>query len=223
MWQPVVDRLDPEIQVISIDLLGFGESPKPDWAEYNAKTQARSVAATLVGLKLTRRPVVVGHSLGALVAIELAKRYPRLIRQLILCSPPLYSHSGKRDRQLGSLYQYIQSHPEHFTKIFSLALRYGLITKRPDLTPQNTPTYMASLQASIINQTSLSDAIKLSVDTRIIHGQLDPLVIKKNLQLITDSNPDATLDVIMASHDITGKRYIDHVAKTINLTTKSAR
>src|SRR5438094_99045 len=86
-WKEVIDKLPDDIRVISIDLLGFGQSPRPNWAVYNAKTQARSVLATFLKLRLRTPVYVVGHSLGALVGIEVAKRYPLLVKGLVLCSP----------------------------------------------------------------------------------------------------------------------------------------
>ena len=47
-WQEVIDRLPSDIRVISIDLLGFGKSSRPNHATYNATTQARAVIATLL-------------------------------------------------------------------------------------------------------------------------------------------------------------------------------
>jgi cis-3-alkyl-4-acyloxetan-2-one decarboxylase len=86
--------------VIVVDLLGFGDSPKPDWATYDARTQAQSLAKTLLGLGLTQRVVLVGHSMGSLVAVEFAKRYPALVKALVLCSPPLYNVDPRDDKRL---------------------------------------------------------------------------------------------------------------------------
>ena len=65
-------------------MLGFGQSPRPQWAVYDAKTQARSVIATLLKLRFSTPLTIVGHSLGALVAIEMALRYPLLVKKLFL-------------------------------------------------------------------------------------------------------------------------------------------
>jgi len=117
-WDNVVAGLPSDVSVIGIDLLGFGESPKPSWAIYDAKTQARSVAMTLLGLRMAHQPVLVGHSLGALVSVEVAKRYPLIARRLILCSPPFYKPKtldGKRtpslDDMLRTLYETAVSTP----------------------------------------------------------------------------------------------------------------
>lgn len=79
-WDEVCRGMPDDARLIKVDLLGFGDSPKPRRAVYDARFQARCVLKTLLGLRFARRPVIVGHSLGALVAIEIARRYPVLFK-----------------------------------------------------------------------------------------------------------------------------------------------
>jgi hypothetical protein len=73
-WDDVVKGLPKDVAVIAVDLLGFGKSPSPEWAKYSAATQARSLIATLLRLNIRQRLIIVGHSMGALVAVETANR-----------------------------------------------------------------------------------------------------------------------------------------------------
>ena len=72
MWQNILAKLPKNTNYLAIDLLGFGDSPMPLWATYDAKAQARSLLATYLKLRIASRVVVVGHSLGSLVAVEFA-------------------------------------------------------------------------------------------------------------------------------------------------------
>src|SRR5688572_20851458 len=90
IWDPIIARLPHDVGIVTIDLLGFGKSPKPSWAEFNVKTQARSIAATFLKHRLVGPVIIVGHSMGALVAVELARKYPRIVKGLVLCNPPFY-------------------------------------------------------------------------------------------------------------------------------------
>src|ERR1035437_5309827 len=92
IWQSVVDKLGDDINIVTIDLLGFGGSPKPNWNVYDVKRQSRSVMATYLKLGIRGKVIFVGHSLGSLVAIDIAKRYPTFIKSLILCSPPIFNN-----------------------------------------------------------------------------------------------------------------------------------
>jgi pimeloyl-ACP methyl ester carboxylesterase len=68
------DPLDfPGYRVVAVDLLGFGRSPKPH-SSYSLATHAREVHAVMRKLRI-KRPIIIGHSFGAVVALAYAKRY----------------------------------------------------------------------------------------------------------------------------------------------------
>ena len=95
-WNEVIKRLPDTIRVVTVDLLGFGKSPKPRWAMYNASTQARAVRKTLLQLGLFGKFHIVGHSLGSLVAIEMARRYK-------LANPTFYVDDSNVDSYMATL------------------------------------------------------------------------------------------------------------------------
>lgn len=217
-WDDVIKKLPNDVCVISIDLLGFGNSPSPRWAMYNAKTQARSVLATYLKLRILTPVTIVGHSMGSLVAIEIAKRYPLLVKSLILCSPPLYE--SKTGLSLGSesllkqLYKAAYSRPEDFVRLSTIAMKYNIINKSYNVTAENIDSYMAALKSMIINQTSLDDAKQLKVPTTIIRGTLDPFVVGKNLKLLAKMNGHIKIKQILAGHEVKG-RFVQTVVDTL--------
>lgn len=72
-WMPVLERLAHEREVVAVDLPGFGDSPPlPDGTTPTVEALAAAVAEWLPGAGLTRPPVA-GNSLGAAVALELAR------------------------------------------------------------------------------------------------------------------------------------------------------
>ncbi len=220
-WNGVIRKLPDDVRVITIDLLGFGESPRPGWAVYSAKTQARAVLATLLKLRITSPVIVVGHSLGSLVAIEMTKRYSLIIKSLILCSPPLYDTADVKkrfdvrpDHILRQLYSAATERPDEFVKLSAVAMKYNLINASFNVTSDNVASYMATLQTMIINQTSLQDAEKLKVQTTIINGTLDPVVVAKNLKLVAKANHNVGLTSVLAGHEVRGL-FVGSVVKTI--------
>lgn len=74
----------PGHRTILLDLLGFGESPKP-WFRYSVERHVASLHASLAG---ERSLTLVGHSLGAALALAYAARYPSVVRRLVLISLP---------------------------------------------------------------------------------------------------------------------------------------
>lgn len=228
-WNDVVPQLPSDLRVITVDLLGFGSSHRPPWAVYNARLQARSVIATFLKLRVRGPVIIVGHSLGSLIAVEIAKKYPLLVRSLILCSPPFYKiDETKRmllpssDTILRDIYRTARKYPEQFVQMSALAVKLGLVNASFNLNKDNADTYMNALESSIINQTSLQDATRLSVPTKIIYGKLDPVVVASNLRFLAKTNPNITVSSVIASHEIRGA-FIPAITAAIEEAAKKPR
>lgn len=83
IWDLVAPRLTRlGIRVVAFDQRGHGLSGKPS-AGYGFDRTSDDVVAVIRAMRL-RRPVVVGHSWGANVALEVAVRRPRLIGGAVL-------------------------------------------------------------------------------------------------------------------------------------------
>ncbi len=73
IWEPVVDRLAADRDVIAVDLPGFGESPElPADLAPTAANLGTAIGELCAELGLAR-PHLAGNSLGAWAALELAK------------------------------------------------------------------------------------------------------------------------------------------------------
>ena len=209
-WDEVVAKLPKDVRIIGVDLLGFGKSAKPEWAVYDAKTQAKSLGITLLGLRLAHQPILVGHSLGALVAIEMAKRYGLVVRKLVLCSPPFYKPEIKKsglvsaDDVLRQLYRTAKKYPERFEKMSPLAVKLGLANKSFSVTTDNRHSYFAALEASVINQTALVDVAELKIPVHILYGAFDPVVIKKHISRLAKKNDHITAQLLPVGHEVVG-------------------
>lgn len=227
-WDQVVKKLPDDLRVISIDLLGHGASPSPRWPRYDASVQARSVMHTLLRINYGRPVVMVGHSMGALVAVEFAKRYPPFVKSLVLCSAPFYIEQPaeqrlpNRNRMLKELYTLLRRHPEKFTNSVALAMKLRLLPASFHVDEGNVDIYMAALEASIINQTAIQDVSHLKKPIQLLHGALDPVVIRNNLEYVCAQNPGASLTSVMAGHEITGL-YVQAVIDAITKATVSQK
>jgi len=84
-FQPQFDHFKPNHRVISLDLRGCGESDKPE-SGYDIPTMTDDVAALCREARI-ERPVVVGHSLGAMMAVDLAARHPSIPRAVVADDP----------------------------------------------------------------------------------------------------------------------------------------
>lgn len=203
-WDDIISQLPSDVTAITVDLLGFGASPQPTWAKYNVHTQARAVITTLIGLHIRGRVTIVGHSLGSLVAVEVTKRYPAIVKSLLLCSPPLYDMDKDKIRLVTAALKQIKRNPQRFIKLVAVAKKYKLANKTFTVTDENVHSYMETLQASILTQTSLNDALRLRKPIVVIHGSADPWVKKRNLNSLVNGNPRASLITVRAGHEVRG-------------------
>jgi pimeloyl-ACP methyl ester carboxylesterase len=76
LWNPVLaelDRVDPGRRVLALDLPGHGESP--GWPFYDIESVADGVHRAVEQAQL-ESPVVVGHSISAVIATLYAARHP---------------------------------------------------------------------------------------------------------------------------------------------------
>lgn len=80
--------LAQQYRVIAPDLLGFGRSPRPPDSAYGPDEHLAALSATLTP-RLSEPFTLVGHSLGSLLALQYAGRYPEQVRALVLISLPL--------------------------------------------------------------------------------------------------------------------------------------
>ncbi|MFZ3009832.1 MAG: alpha/beta hydrolase [Candidatus Microsaccharimonas sp.] len=219
-WDAVVKRLPDDVRAISIDLLGFGKSPSPRWMKYNISVQAGSVIRTLLSLNIRQPLIIVGHSMGSLTAIEIAKRYPLIVKALILCSPPIYSQSDTREvlpsqaTILKQFYRLVMKNPEKIVSAVPLAIKLRIVGDAFHVNKKNVDIYMAALESSILHQTSYDDIQRIRKPIHIIHGLVDPVVIKKNLDQVAKANPKVKVSVIAAGHELMGA-YIPAVVKAV--------
>ena len=90
-FQRRVRPLEQDYRIVLPDLLGFGLSPKP-YVEYTLDLFRDSVRAFVEERGLATRPLIlIGHSLGGLIALEYASRHGDHVRRMILVSLPRYS------------------------------------------------------------------------------------------------------------------------------------
>jgi pimeloyl-[acyl-carrier protein] methyl ester esterase len=102
IWQPLLARLPAELPVVCLDLPGFGlaqNCPEP----YELAAVVEQLAA-----QITTPVVIAGWSLGGLVGVALAQRYPERIKglALIASSPWFMAQSDWPGMQLSVLQQF---------------------------------------------------------------------------------------------------------------------
>jgi len=83
-WRDVMSRLASRFLVVAPDLLGHGESDKPE-GDYSLGAHASFVRDLLRALGI-ERATVVGHSFGGGVVMQLSYQHPHLCKRVVLVS-----------------------------------------------------------------------------------------------------------------------------------------
>lgn len=79
----IFDKAAARYRVLAFDRPGFGMSPRPAGRPWTAAAQADLIDAAAMKLGIERY-MVVGHSWGAAVALEMARRHPRSVAGVVV-------------------------------------------------------------------------------------------------------------------------------------------
>lgn len=85
-FTPIAEVLADSYDVIMVDARGHGKSEAPEEG-YTLTVMAGEVAALIKELKLDK-PIILGHSMGAITTLTLAGLYPDIARAIVLEDPP---------------------------------------------------------------------------------------------------------------------------------------
>jgi pimeloyl-ACP methyl ester carboxylesterase len=87
-WEKVAELASKNYKVIAVDLLGFGSSPKPKDSSYDYADHIVSINRTLERLEIDEPFILMGHSMGSLIALRYATLYDERVSKLILTNMP---------------------------------------------------------------------------------------------------------------------------------------
>ncbi|MCW8870083.1 MAG: alpha/beta hydrolase [Proteobacteria bacterium] len=175
-WLEGLDKLTPHFHVVLLDLLGFGDSPRP-WQIY---TQEKHILAINDVLKNYSSFILIGHSLGAALSLAYAEHYPKHVKGLILISLPLFNKQP-------DAYKWMRRTPSGWlltnmlatalicvvTRFLARKLLHHFLKQYPkeiidDLVKHNMFSSTTSLWKVIYNQSILNDLVLLRGQLKIV-------------------------------------------------------
>jgi pimeloyl-ACP methyl ester carboxylesterase len=179
-------------RVVIPDQLGFGKSSKPD-LHYTFELLAASTRRLLEELGVGK-VVVVGHSMGGMLAVRFTLMYPDAVTQLVLENPigledyrekvPYQSVEANYKATLGateeSLRKFIGSYFVHWKPEFEpyveVPYRWTLSAEYPRVALASALTY-----DMIFTQPVVHDLPRLRAPTLLVIGQADRTVVGRNI------------------------------------------
>ncbi len=100
IWSSMIDKLSISFRCISIDLLEHGESPITT-KQFTLTTQVDALHDFIIKNELDKQGLhLVGHSMGAQIAIILSIRFPTLFTSQVLIAPAGVESYSKNERML---------------------------------------------------------------------------------------------------------------------------
>lgn len=107
-WLPVAEQLAVDYDVLMPDARGHGRSSSGN-GRYDSTTRAEDLMAFIKALNL-KKPVIMGHSMGAQTTLFTAALYPQAITAAILEDPILRLaeedvFAGMQDKDVGKMMQ----------------------------------------------------------------------------------------------------------------------
>jgi pimeloyl-ACP methyl ester carboxylesterase len=192
-WKDVIKFLSASgFRVIVPDQLGFGKSDKPN-IHYSFSLLAANTYQILDSLKI-KKVIVVGHSMGGMLAARFALMYPSTVEKLIFENPigledyRLFVPCKSIDQQFGqeiksdfnSLKNYQQSYyPEWKPEYKQYVTAQFEAMQIPD---KRTAAWASALTYDMIYQQPVVYEFKnISQPTLIIIGQSDRTIVGKKL------------------------------------------
>ena len=94
-WAALAHAVEEDYDVIMPDARGHGRSSIPDYG-YRYEDHASDVVGLIDALRLSK-PILIGHSMGGMIAAVVASRHPELLRCLVLADPTFLSPKVQRE------------------------------------------------------------------------------------------------------------------------------
>ncbi|NUM31019.1 MAG: alpha/beta hydrolase [Bacteroidetes bacterium] len=116
IWNKTIENISKKFRCILIDLPGFGNSPLPE--NLSIKYIAESVKRVVDELYIPK-PLIIGHSMGAYVALEYLKNFPKALSGIGFIHSTSYPDSeDKKTNRLKTLEFLENNSVDTFFKIF---------------------------------------------------------------------------------------------------------
>lgn len=191
-FRNLVPVLQDRYRVISIDILGFGGSQAPPDAEFTLEEHVAALHATIRSLDLREPFILIGHSLGSLIASRYAAVHRRRVRRLVLVGPPIYvSPNEIGDRRVRArvtaylrLYEFLRHNKRFTIRNAAILARLLPIKGVLEVTEENWTAFTKSLEHCIEQQTVVTDIASLSVSVDLVYGALDAFIAPGSLTVI---------------------------------------
>lgn len=200
-WVYQFSYFNPRNHIIILDLPGFGRSDKPK-TKYSIKFFTETIIDFLNSTGFNE-VYIIGHSLGGLIAQNIAYLYPDMVRKLILISTPYAGSLTNKEKLL--LFFLKIFFKLAYKKVLKEIIKRIIDPKTERIDFQRLIKYALKLPKSTVlssfknmnNRNNPKTMLnKISQPTLIIHGNNDKIVTNSMINNLHDALPVSQLIVI---------------------------
>jgi len=204
-WQLQLDGLADRYHTIAYDNRGVGRTPLPE-APFSVATMADDAAAVLRGLGVEAAHVA-GFSGGSVIARELARRHPALVKSLVLVGTFARWDTFARTAVNAWRWQAEAAPSERafleafYTWIYTpRAHENGMVRQFIDEALESPhPTSMETMQRTMDVYLSHEDVdwlAEIRVPTLVLTGELDLICPPRHGRVVADGIPGAQFEIL---------------------------
>ena len=164
-WWPSMQALARQHRTFAYDICGFGDSSK-DPNTYSLDRAVEMLDQFITRLGIITPPTLVGHTLGAAVALRFAGRHPEKIKRLIGVSLPLFGAEMHDRLLLGNL-------DDERARVVGRAGPYPEIDSEVHKTD---PRAIAALAAELKTISPAQEFERCPVPVLLVFGEQDPVI-----------------------------------------------
>lgn len=184
-----------DIRFVAFDLLGSGKSRSSDKLNYDYKDQITALHNSIQKLKIKTPLVLVGHSMGTLIATRYADTYKRSVKHLILISPPVYTEDDLVNPAFVAA-----------IKVFKDAVSL----KNKKILEEKS--FNESMNKIVLDKNNYKTLANLKTHATLVYGDADQLIAPYNIPKILKQNPKYLSAIkTIGRHSVSRDKYTQMV------------
>lgn len=199
-WKYQIPHFKRNYQVVTYDLRGHGESDKPSKG-YTVNEQTQDLELLLEGLNI-ENPVLVGHSLGGMIALEYALKAPNNLRALVIVGASAHPVASRRRSFQFTLLSWLirisRNRASKYTQkeIFAPNVDPELVDW-VNTESLRTPTHVILQILKSVKKFDVMNRLQeIKVPTVLVKGEYDTVVESSDLREMQERLPDARQFII---------------------------
>ena len=204
VWDSILPVISKNYQCICIDLPGFGKSPLP--SSLTIKYMADSVHRVIEELALIK-PIVIGHSMGGYVVLELVNHYPDALSGAgLIHSTALSDSDEKKENRKKSLDFLDKNSVDVFFKVFIQGLfapqnlKSNYLKRAETIICQTNKNSVVAGIKAIMERPDRTEVLKQSIlPWLLVAGQFDELIPLGNITMQASYCQKALIEILYNS------------------------